>query len=280
MEIPSFRNPEFGQSPFCPTATFSLAGPSAPPAERPRTTSLDTDRRMGPGRRSAAAFGRIRSGTSDTAIAVAVVPGGDVIAGGWFTSAGGNASASFARYTFGSTGPSIITQPQSVSTRPLGSAAFAVAAVGNGPLTHQWQVGYRPPRSPETISWSNLSDDGWYVPPLDFNAVGTMTPQVTLSEILRTALLPLPIYLRCVVSDGCGSTTSNPAVLTICPADLNSDQQVDDADFVLFAAAYNLLLCSTPTMPAGCPADLNGDQSVDDSDFTLFAEAYDEVICP
>jgi uncharacterized delta-60 repeat protein len=230
--------------------------------------------------KSTNAWSALGSGTSDTAIAVAALPGGDVIAGGRFTSAGGGVSASFARYTFGSTGPSITTQPQSVSTRPLGSASFTVAAVGNGPLTYQWQVGYRPPWSPETISWSNLSDDGWYVPPLDFNAVGTMTPQLTLSEILRTAPLPLPIYLRCVVSDGCGSTTSDPAVLTICPADLNSDQYVDDADFVLFAGAYNLLLCSTPTMPAGCPADLDGDQSVDDADFAIFAEAYNEVICP
>jgi hypothetical protein len=33
-------------------------------------------------------------------------------------------------------------------------------------------------------------------------------------------------------------------------------------------------------MPAGCPADLNADLFVDDSDFVLFATAYNELLCP
>jgi len=65
-----------------------------------------------------------------------------------------------------------------------------------------------------------------------------------------------------------------------CPGDLNSDQQVDDADFVIFLAAYNLLDCADPTMPPGCPADLNADNAVDDSDFVLFVRAYNELVCP
>jgi len=65
-----------------------------------------------------------------------------------------------------------------------------------------------------------------------------------------------------------------------CPADLNTDGFVDDSDFVLFAAAYDLLLCSDSAMPAGCSADLNGDTLVEDSDFVSFAEAYNELICP
>ncbi|MGH7245111.1 MAG: hypothetical protein ACREJD_16980 [Phycisphaerales bacterium] len=72
------------------------------------------------------------------------------------------------------------------------------------------------------------------------------------------------------------STSSGPA----CPGDLNNDQLVDDADFVIFAAAYNLLDCTDPTMPAGCPADLNGDGFVDDSDFVIFVGAYNALICP
>jgi hypothetical protein len=49
---------------------------------------------------------------------------------------------------------------------------------------------------------------------------------------------------------------------------------------VLFANAYNLLVCEDPAMPAGCPADLTADAFVDDSDFVLFAEAYNQLICP
>lgn len=65
-----------------------------------------------------------------------------------------------------------------------------------------------------------------------------------------------------------------------CSGDLNNDGQVNDTDFVLFVAAYNLLLCSDPAMPAGCPADLNRDTTVDDADFSIFVNAYDNLVCP
>jgi len=65
-----------------------------------------------------------------------------------------------------------------------------------------------------------------------------------------------------------------------CVGDLNNDGFVDDADFVLFAAAYDLLDCTDPTMPPGCPADLNNDGFVDDLDFVLFVAAYNELLCP
>ncbi|MBL8876763.1 MAG: hypothetical protein JNM86_13285 [Phycisphaerae bacterium] len=66
----------------------------------------------------------------------------------------------------------------------------------------------------------------------------------------------------------------------MCPGDLNADGLVDDADFVIFAAAYNLLDCADVSMPAGCPADLNSDGVVDDADFVIFAAAYNELVCP
>lgn len=69
-------------------------------------------------------------------------------------------------------------------------------------------------------------------------------------------------------------------VAAACPGDLNSDGLVDDADFVQFAGAYDILECSSEFMPANCPADLNGDELVDDADFVLFATAYDLLVCP
>lgn len=63
-----------------------------------------------------------------------------------------------------------------------------------------------------------------------------------------------------------------------CPSDLNADDFVDDADFVLFAEAYNNLLC--PDLPAFCDSDLNDDGFVDDSDFVIFASSYNELLCP
>ena len=66
---------------------------------------------------------------------------------------------------------------------------------------------------------------------------------------------------------------------TGCPADLNADGLVDDADFTLFVPAYNLLDCADPAMPQLCPADLNRDALVDDADFIIFVAAYNELIC-
>jgi len=65
-----------------------------------------------------------------------------------------------------------------------------------------------------------------------------------------------------------------------CLGDLNADGFVDDADFVIFADAYNLLVCPTDATSGCCPADLSGDGFVDDFDFVLFAGAYDQLICP
>jgi hypothetical protein len=67
-----------------------------------------------------------------------------------------------------------------------------------------------------------------------------------------------------------------------CEGDINNDGVVDDNDFVIFAAAYNDLLCPVlgNGFPAGCPADLNGNGVVDDVDFTFFARGYDHLLCP
>ncbi|MBX3388742.1 MAG: hypothetical protein KF691_04745 [Phycisphaeraceae bacterium] len=64
-----------------------------------------------------------------------------------------------------------------------------------------------------------------------------------------------------------------------CTGDLNHDCLVEDSDFVIFAAAYNLLVCDDPAMPEGCPSDFNHDGTVDDSDFVLFIGAYNTLLC-
>ena len=63
----------------------------------------------------------------------------------------------------------------------------------------------------------------------------------------------------------------------VCPGDLNSDGIVDDTDFVLFAADYDLL--ASPGGP-WTGSDFNGDGFTDDSDFVLFATSYDLLVCP
>ncbi|MBS0187734.1 MAG: hypothetical protein JSS51_06675, partial [Planctomycetes bacterium] len=65
-----------------------------------------------------------------------------------------------------------------------------------------------------------------------------------------------------------------------CPCDLNHDTLVDDSDFTIFLAAYNILDCADPSMAAGCPSDFTHDGLVEDADFSLFVMAYNELICP
>lgn len=62
-----------------------------------------------------------------------------------------------------------------------------------------------------------------------------------------------------------------------CPGDLNTDDLVDDSDFVEFAGYYNDLL--TPGGPY-TGADFNGDGFTDDADFVVFASMYDQLLCP
>lgn len=77
------------------------------------------------------------------------------------------------------------------------------------------------------------------------------------------------------------STTVSASVYPVaCIGDLNSDQNVNDADFSIFIEAYNLLDCADPAMPQWCHADLNRDGVVDDADFSRFALSYDRLICP
>lgn len=72
--------------------------------------------------------------------------------------------------------------------------------------------------------------------------------------------------------DGGNASYSFTVVPGSCPADLNNDNNVDDADFVLFAGYYEQLLTFG--------GDINGDGVTDDSDFVLFADGYNALICP
>lgn len=64
-----------------------------------------------------------------------------------------------------------------------------------------------------------------------------------------------------------------------CPGDLNLDGFVDDADFVLFVQAYDLLDCADAAIVPPCAADLNGDLVVDDGDFVGFVVGYNKLVC-
>ncbi|MBS0190823.1 MAG: FG-GAP-like repeat-containing protein [Phycisphaerales bacterium] len=91
-------------------------------------------------------------------------------------------------------------------------------------------------------------------------------------EVLVAGYTNLPPYE--------GVSILRPRGRAACVSDLNGDRVVDDSDFVIFVASYNILDCTDPTMPAGCPGDLNADGLVDDADFSIFVVAYDALLCP
>ena len=157
------------------------------------------------------------------------------------------------------TPPAITQQPQNTNASP--DAVFTVAAAPTG-VTFQWRKGEVTLTDGPTPSGSTIS--------------GSQTATLTI----HNAHPEDAGSYSSLVSNSCGSTLSDPATLSVCTGDLNADGLVDDADFVLFLAGYNILDCADPAMPANCPADLNNDAVVDDTDFQLFVPAYDTLICP
>lgn len=69
------------------------------------------------------------------------------------------------------------------------------------------------------------------------------------------------------------------AQFTNCPGELNLDGTVEDAYFVGFVQAYDVLDCADPAMLPPCAGDLNGDLFVDDGDFVGFVGGYDGLVC-
>ncbi len=182
-----------------------------------------------------------------------------------------------AAYAFGSNVPiSLIQQPVSASVCSVTSAVFSVTALGTGPFSYSWQ--WR--AGPSVPQWTAVAEGSNSAGARTFAALNSHSPSITVSSYHQTdAAGPFGDF-RCIVSNACGGTTSNPASAKVCWGDFNCDGQVEDTDFVIFASAYNLLDCDAPAMPAGCPADLISNGVVDDADFALFANAYNILVCP
>ncbi|MBN8598908.1 MAG: immunoglobulin domain-containing protein [Planctomycetes bacterium] len=155
--------------------------------------------------------------------------------------------------------PVITLQPDNAHASP--DATFSVLAAP-ADATYQWRKGGTPLTDGPTPSGSTIS--------------GSQTASLTI----HNAHPEDAGSYDALISNTCGSATSDPATLSVCTGDLNADGLVDDADFVLFLAGYNILDCADPTMPANCPADLNNDGVVDDADFVIFVPAYDALVCP
>jgi hypothetical protein len=124
-------------------------------------------------------------------------------------------------------GPNLTSQPTSASPIHLGSAVFSVAATaGGGPFAYQWRHAGLP-----------LTD-----------ALGHIYGANTANLTITNADNADAGGYDCVIANGCGTATSDPAMLTIqthCPADLDNgtgagtpDSGIDINDLLFFLAHF------------------------------------------
>jgi hypothetical protein len=149
--------------------------------------------------------------------------------------------------------PTITQQPASQSVCPGRTAIFVVAATGDGMISYRWQR-----------NGADLSEGGHY------SGVITATLSVSGADANDAG------EYRCVVSNAGGSTTSDPAVLTlnaVVAADLDRDCDVDLGDFVMFQTCFN---GPNVSPAAGCVtnSDFDGDTDVDLGDFAVFQACF------
>lgn len=183
------------------------------------------------------AWAALGAGTDSDVEALAVLASGDLIAAGQFSTAGSLVANHIARYSFTSgSAPTISSHPVSMSTCASGSAAFAVTTQGTSPLTYSWRKDSVPIDTSSNPSASTAS--------------------LTLSNASGSAAGSYD----CVVSNACGSITSDPATLTVCVADTDdgSASGVCDAGVTI-----DDLLFYLSTFEQGLPR-----ADVDDGTFT------------
>jgi len=152
--------------------------------------------------------------------------------------------------------PVVSQQPESVSTCPSGIAAFSVTATDGIPLTYQWQW---QPSGPGT-EWAALADgintDDLGTPAFDIS--GATTAAVGVHSISG-----LEGNFRCIVTNLCGSVTSNEATLTINTPDFDGDgDEGTDADIEAFFIVIGGGECPTGTC-ASIDFDNDGDEGTD-----------------
>ncbi|MBY0111273.1 MAG: hypothetical protein K2Y21_00520 [Phycisphaerales bacterium] len=243
---------------------------------------------------------------------VVVMPDGSVFFGGELTSAGGSPASAIARWNgsqWSTLGNGLIRSVQKMLVLPSGELVVGRDATVSSPwsatLFNRWGsartawIAHQPQAASPACGGSATLvaalASGYDAASVTWKrgeallahdpAAGVRIEYADGVSTLRLdTLRPESAGLyRCTFDFGCNQVESAPAALTVsgacCPGDLTLDAIVDDQDFQVFAAAYNLVVCDDSAMAPGCPADLNRDGLVDDSDFEVFVQTYNAVVC-
>lgn len=151
------------------------------------------------------------------------------------------------------TTPWVTGQPGNQSVAAGGTANFTVTATGTS-LTYRWRRG-------TTV----LSNGG--------RISGTTTNTLTITGLVAG---DAAADYNCIVTNGCGSVTTNNASLTVttsCPGDLDHNGSIDLADLTIALGHYGAT-GATPDM-----GDLDGNGNIDLADISIELSLYGTA-CP
>ncbi len=145
--------------------------------------------------------------------------------------------------------PSIVEQPAGATVCGAGTVIFSVTASGPLPLRYRWM-------RDDVFLQDGVTAFGSII-------TGTATPTLTITHLHASDTDP---DYRCVVSNACGSVTSDAAPLTVCASDFNCDDTINSQDFYDFLACFFEVKCDE--------SDVNGDGVANSQDFFDFLAAF------
>ncbi len=161
--------------------------------------------------------------------------------------------------------PIITTNSAHAIACPTGQGTFSVDGVFDAPSTIVWQWKQGNGAWIPVVNGVNETESGEDL----FIASGSGTVSIALNPPAAGAYpasaTEFPIMTRCIITNDCGTVTSNEEVFTICIADFNCDASLDFFDYLDFVAAFS------SSEPA---ADFNADTVVDFFDYLDFVQAF------
>ncbi len=161
--------------------------------------------------------------------------------------------------------PAITLHPISQVVCPTGSTSLSTPAAAFSPTTYQWQWQF--PGDPNWLPITNGVNSLATAP--QFEALGSTTFRVTIRPPVGPGgnrIWPNSGYrFRAVVSNTCGSVTSDEATLTVCAADFDCDGDITFFDYLDFVDAFSF---------QSTTSDFNHDGGIDFFDYLDFADAF------
>ena len=134
--------------------------------------------------------------------------------------------------------PTVTQQPVGLRTCPAGTVSCSVGAQSESPISGQWQWRRLGGQTWQDVLAGTNTDGVAY-----FRAVTGLGLSVEVSDYaeggIDTGLRVLGrLQLRCVLTNPCGSVTTEAALATFCPQDYNCDSSVNPDDLGDFITDY------------------------------------------